>query len=56
LLRDVEELSGEQTAAKLNITPSAMKSRLHRARANMRRYMDTVLVPAISTTADSRHS
>jgi RNA polymerase sigma-70 factor, ECF subfamily len=56
LLRDVEELSGEQTAAKLNITTSAMKSRLHRARASMRRYMDTVLVPVVHTAASSRQS
>jgi RNA polymerase sigma-70 factor, ECF subfamily len=44
-LRDVEELDGEETAAKLNITSAAMKSRLHRARANIRRYMDAALAP-----------
>ncbi len=42
-LRDVEELGGEETAAKLNITLAAMKSRLHRARASIRRYMDAAL-------------
>ena len=42
-LRDVEELSGEDTGAKLNISTAAMKSRLHRARANIRRYMDAAL-------------
>src|SRR5271157_148780 len=53
VLRDVEELGGEETAVKLNITLAAMKSRLHRARANMRRYMDAALVPLINTTTDS---
>jgi len=56
VLRDVEELGGEETAEKLNITLAAMKSRLHRARASMRRYMDAALVPPINTTADSRQS
>jgi RNA polymerase sigma-70 factor, ECF subfamily len=56
VLRDVEELGGEETALKLNITQAAMKSRLHRARANMRRYMDAALVPSINTTTDSRQS
>ena len=32
LLREIEELSGEETAAALNVTIAAMKSRLHRAR------------------------
>jgi RNA polymerase sigma-70 factor (ECF subfamily) len=45
-LRDVEALGGEETAAKLNITQAAMKSRLHRARANIRKYMDAVLAPS----------
>jgi len=45
-LRDVEELGGAETAAKLNISPAAMKSRLHRARANIRRHMDAVLTPS----------
>ena len=47
-LRDVEEVAGEETAAKLKITQGAMKSRLHRARANIRRYMDAALAPAAS--------
>jgi RNA polymerase sigma-70 factor (ECF subfamily) len=45
-LRDVEEISGEETAATLNISQAAMKSRLHRARANIRRYMDVALAPS----------
>jgi len=31
-LRDLQEVSGEEVAARLNISLSAMKSRLHRAR------------------------
>jgi RNA polymerase sigma-70 factor, ECF subfamily len=54
-LRDVEELGGDETALKLNITLAAEKSRLHRARANLRRYMDAALVPSKNITADSRH-
>lgn len=45
-LRDIEELGGEETASKLHISLAAMKSRLHRARANVRQYLDGVLVPA----------
>lgn len=36
LLRDVEELSTEETAVVLAITPSAVKVRLHRARLELR--------------------
>lgn len=35
ILRDLENLSGEQTAAALELTVSAMKSRLHRARLRL---------------------
>jgi RNA polymerase sigma-70 factor (ECF subfamily) len=56
VLRDVEELSGEATAGKLNITLAAMKSRLHRARANLRSYMDAVLVPVVNADVDQRQS
>ena len=35
VLRDLEELSGEETAAVLGITLRAMKSRLHRARLRL---------------------
>jgi RNA polymerase sigma-70 factor (ECF subfamily) len=45
-LRDIEELGGEETASKLKISVAAMKSRLHRARTNLRQYLDEVLVPA----------
>ena len=35
-LRDLEEVGGEDTAARLGISMAAMKSRLHRARAAVR--------------------
>ena len=44
-LRDIQELGGEETAARLKITLAAMKSRLNRARTNLRRYLDQALVP-----------
>jgi RNA polymerase sigma-70 factor (ECF subfamily) len=44
-LRDIQELGGEETATRLNITLAAMKSRLNRARTNLRRYLDEALVP-----------
>lgn len=44
-LRDIRELGGEETAAQLNITLAAMKSRLYRARTNLRRYLDGALLP-----------
>lgn len=36
LLRDIEEMSTEETAQALNITPNAVKLRLHRARMALR--------------------
>ena len=36
ILRDVEELTAPEAAAILGITPEALKSRLHRARAEVR--------------------
>jgi len=43
-LREVEELPGEQVARRLGISVAAMKSRLHRARANLRQYLDRALL------------
>ena len=37
MLREVEEMSTEETAAALQLTPSAVKVRLHRARALLRK-------------------
>lgn len=40
LLRDIEELSTEETAEKLGITANAVKVRLHRARQALRGLLD----------------
>ena len=43
-LRAVEELSGEETAARLGLSLAAMKSRWHRARELLRRRLDEALM------------
>lgn len=43
VLRDVEELSGEEVARKLGISVTAMKSRLHRARQAVRERLDEIV-------------
>jgi RNA polymerase sigma-70 factor (ECF subfamily) len=43
LLRDVEDLSGEEVSKRLGITIPAMKSRLHRARQTVRERLDEKL-------------
>jgi RNA polymerase sigma-70 factor, ECF subfamily len=48
-LRDMEDVRGDEAAARLNITQAAMKSRLHRARAHIRKYMDAALAPSANT-------
>ena len=40
LLRDIEELSGEETGKLLGLTPGAVKVRLHRARRALREILD----------------
>lgn len=40
LLRDIEELSAPEAAARLGISVDALKSRLHRARARLRDALD----------------
>lgn len=40
VLRDVEGHSGAEVAARLGVTLAAQKSRLHRARAQMREFLD----------------
>src|SRR5262249_22192710 len=42
-LRDVQEFSGEEVARRLGISLSAMKSRLHRARSQIRKQLDDAL-------------
>jgi RNA polymerase sigma-70 factor, ECF subfamily len=43
-LRALEQLSGEETARKLGLSLSAMKSRWHRARKLLREQIDTALL------------
>ena len=43
VLRDLEGRSGEEVAQRLGISLSAQKSRLHRARHQVRTYLDRVL-------------
>jgi RNA polymerase sigma-70 factor (ECF subfamily) len=43
LLRDIEQLSTEETAQILDLTPDAVKTRLHRARVSMREKLDCYL-------------
>lgn len=43
VLRDLEELSTEEVAAAVGITPNAVKIRLHRARQALRGLLDPVL-------------
>jgi len=43
LLRDVEELSTDETAQVLDISPESVKTRLHRARLAVRRRLDWYL-------------
>jgi RNA polymerase sigma-70 factor (ECF subfamily) len=43
VLRDMEELSTDETAEILDVAPDAVKTRLHRARAAMRQKLDCYL-------------
>jgi len=53
-LRDLDEHSGEETAAQLGLTLAAMKSRLHRARRMVREHLDDVLTGAVQGNEKSR--
>ena len=44
-LRDLDQRSGEETAEQLGLTLPAMKTRLHRARQQVRRRMDEIIAP-----------
>jgi RNA polymerase sigma-70 factor (ECF subfamily) len=46
-LRDIEEMSTEEAAQVLEITPGAVKVRLHRARLLMREQLTAVLGEAV---------
>ena len=43
VMRDIEQISGEETSERLGISLAAMKSRLHRARALVREKMDSCI-------------
>ena len=45
LLRDIEELSTEEAAESLGVTPNAVKIRLHRARMALRTLLDPYMRP-----------
>jgi RNA polymerase sigma-70 factor (ECF subfamily) len=50
VLRDIEELSVDETASHLGIRPETVKTRLHRARRLLRRSLDRTLSTALSDT------
>ena len=45
LLRDIEELSTDEAAEALGVTPNAVKIRLHRARQALRTLLDPYMRP-----------
>jgi RNA polymerase sigma-70 factor (ECF subfamily) len=53
-LRDLEEVGGEEAAARLGISLPAMKSRLYRARDAVRQHMDAALVAKPKVVAPAR--
>jgi RNA polymerase sigma-70 factor (ECF subfamily) len=55
-MRDLQDFSGEDVAEKLGISLAAMKSRLHRARALVRKHIDKALMPVAGaqTTCESK--
>jgi RNA polymerase sigma-70 factor (ECF subfamily) len=48
ILRDVEEMSIEETAAQLGVRPETVKTRLHRARRLLRQALDERLASALT--------
>jgi len=50
-MRDLQDLPGEEVAAKLGISLAAMKSRLHRARVLVRKHVDEALTPGGARSA-----
>ncbi len=48
VLRDIEEMSIEETAAHLSLRPETVKTRLHRARRLLRQSLDRTLSSAVS--------
>jgi RNA polymerase sigma-70 factor (ECF subfamily) len=47
MMRDMEEMSIEETAAQLGISPATVKTRLHRARRMLRQALDRRLVSTL---------
>jgi RNA polymerase sigma-70 factor (ECF subfamily) len=48
VLRDIEEMSVEETASHLGLRPETVKTRLHRARRLLRQSLDRTLSSAVS--------
>jgi RNA polymerase sigma-70 factor (ECF subfamily) len=48
VMRDVEELSVEETAGLLGVPEATVKTRLHRARRLLRQTLDEQLAPALA--------
>jgi RNA polymerase sigma-70 factor (ECF subfamily) len=48
VLRDMEEMSIEETAQQLGLRPETVKTRLHRARRLLRRALDQTLSSALT--------
>ena len=55
VLRDIEELSTEETAEALQITPANVKVRLMRARLMLRERLTQALGDAVQATPPHRH-
>jgi RNA polymerase sigma-70 factor (ECF subfamily) len=50
VLREIEEMSGEEVAKRLGLSLAAMKTRLHRARESVREFLDESLVAKSSNS------
>jgi RNA polymerase sigma-70 factor (ECF subfamily) len=50
VMRDIEELSIEETAANLELRPETVKTRLHRARRLLRKNLDEKLATVLQDT------
>jgi RNA polymerase sigma-70 factor (ECF subfamily) len=50
VLRDIEEMSTEETASHLGLRPETVKTRLHRAQRLLRQSLDRTLSSAVSDT------
>ncbi|MHC4955749.1 MAG: sigma-70 family RNA polymerase sigma factor, partial [Planctomycetota bacterium] len=53
LLRDIEELDTDETAKMLELSPGAVKTRLHRARLALRQQLDPYFREATSSRGDT---